>query len=485
MSTYYVACDLGAQRGRVSVGALNKGKLQLTEAHRFPNVPTADKHSLYWDIPQLYGELIEGLRQVGTREDPINSVSCDSWAADYLLFDHDGSLIPPTYHHDDPRAQAGMEEVLGKVPWETIYSETGIHRRPVNTLFQLGAEKSRRLGRANRLMPVADGFNYLLSGQARIEASLASTTQLYNPMQQTWSERLLNALRFPQRLLPPVVSSGTVLGPLRADLARETGLEDVKVVASCSHDMAAALVALPIISDADCAFLRVGLWSHLGAEVPFPIVESASRELNFTNEVGYGGTVLFQKRVPGLWLVQECQRYWAEREQDFTWEVMTHLASSSPPFQSLINPADAQFLAPSDMPLKIKAYCRETQQPAPRGPGATIRCVLESLALYYRKVLKEVVELTGQEIKRLHLLSDGMNNTLLNHFIANALQIPVVVGPAEAASVGNMLVQAIALGHLESLEQARKIVRDSFKFQTIQPHALAWNAAYERLQKLS
>ena len=224
MTTYYIACDLGAESGRVIVGTLNKGKLLLSELHRFPNQPIKDKGSLYWDIPQLFQETLSGLRKVAQREDPVASVSCDSWGVDYMLFEADGSLITPTYHYRDPRSQAGLDEVLSKVAWETIYAETGIQKIPINTLFQLGAEKSRRFGRARHLLSVADGFNFLLSGEARFEVSMASTTQLYNPIAKNWSKTLIQALRLPPNLLPQIIPSGTVLGPLRSDLAQQTGL---------------------------------------------------------------------------------------------------------------------------------------------------------------------------------------------------------------------------------------------------------------------
>lgn len=483
MSNYYVACDLGAESGRVSVGFLNKGKLQVSELHRFPNVPVREKDSLYWDIPQLYQEMIEGLRKVAVREDPIASVSCDSWAVDYLLFDSDGSLITPTYHYRDPRSQAGMKEVLSRLGWETIYAETGIQQLPINTLFQLGAEKSKRLSKASQLMLVADGFNFLLSGVARAEVSMASTTQLYSPYTKTWSDRILTALRLPPRMLPTVTASGTVLGPLRQEIAQQTGLEDVQVVASCSHDTACAVVGLPA-SGENWAFLSSGTWSLMGVEVPQPIINDTSRELNFTNEIGYGGSVRFLKNIAGLWIIQECRRYWTEKEQDLDYDVMTHLAASSPPFESLINAADPRFLTSGDMPLKIQAFCKETNQPVPRKPGPIIRCVLESLALLYRKTLKDIEKITGRKIEQLHLVGGGTRNSLLNHFTANALQIPVVIGPSEATSVGNVLVQAMALGHVKSLADARKIVRDSFKLETIQPHAAAWSSAYQRLEKL-
>ena len=202
MTTYYIACDLGAESGRVMEGTLNNGKLMMSELHRFPNNPIQDKGSIYWDIPNLFQETLVGMRKVAQREDPIAGISCDSWGVDYMLFEADGSLIAPTYHYRDPRSGQGMKDVLAKVSWETIYAETGIQKMAMNTLFQLGAEKSKRFGKAQHLLSVADGFNFLLSGAAKFEVSMASTTQLYNPTAKKWSDRLVQAVRLPPKLLP-------------------------------------------------------------------------------------------------------------------------------------------------------------------------------------------------------------------------------------------------------------------------------------------
>ena len=222
----------------------------------------------------------------------------------------------------------------------------------------------------------------------------------------------------------------------------------------------------------------------MGVELPEPVITDLSRELNFTNEIGYGGSVRLLKNIAGLWIVQECRRYWAEKEEDLDYDVMMHLAASAPPFESLINPNDPRFLEPGDMPAKIQAFCKETGQPVPRKTGPILRCVLESLALLYRKTLNELERVTGRNIERVHIVGGGTRNTLLNHFSANALQLPVVIGPAEATSIGNILVQAIAHRHLASLEEARKVACDSFDMEIIQPHAAAWSAAFGRLQSL-
>jgi len=480
MIKYYIACDFGAESGRVMLGVLSPGKLMLSEVHRFANEPIRDKNGLYWDVPRLFQEMLTGLEKVSQRDDPIAGISCDSWGVDYLLFEQDGTLITPTHHYRDPRCEAGMKAFLSQMPWEALYQETGIQKLPLNTVFQLAAENPKRLRQAHQLLPIGDGFNYLLSNVSRVEVSMASTTQLYNPVARTWSSKVLGALRLPPRLLPPIVGSGTVLGPMRPDFARQSAFQETKVIASCSHDTGAAVAALPA-SGENWAFLSSGTWSLMGVELPEPMITEEARELNFTNEIGYGHKVRMLKNIVGLWIVQECRRHWAEREQELDYQVMTHLAGAAQPFQALINPADPRFLTPGDMPQKVAAFCKETHQIVPRKPGEIIRCVLESLALYYRKTLKEIERLTGRKIEKLYVVGGGTKNTLLNHFTANALQIPLVIGPTEATAAGNILVQAIALGQLKSIEEARAVVQESFTCEIIQPHAAAWDAAYARL----
>jgi rhamnulokinase len=484
METLYAACNLSAERGRIFLGALCDGRLRLSEFRRFPNALTQDGDTWHWDIPKLYQHLIEGLTEVGHSYGTIHGVSCTSWGQDYMLFDSGGSLITPTYAQPNPRSQSRMDQILSRVPGETIYDETGVQPALPSTLFQLGAEKSRRLAKAYRLLPVADGFNYLLSGQAKVEASMASATQLFNPFQQDWSERLVGALNLNPEILPPVVSSGTVLGPMRAEIAQQTGLEDVEVVASCSHELAATLAGLPASSDS-WAFLSPGTWSFMGVELPHPILSPEARQLDFSNETGYGGTIRFMKQTAGFWILEECRRSWAGSEHDLDASVMMHLAAQSPPFESLINPMDMRFLTPGDMPLKIKAFCKESGQTVPRKPGPIVRCVLESIALYCRKTLREIEGVAGRKIERLYMLGGGSKNVLLNNFITNALQIPVVIVPEEATAMGNVLVQAIALRHVSSLAEARGIARESSRYETIQPGAVVWNTAFERLEKLT
>ena len=483
MSKFYVACDLGAENGRVMMGTLNQGSLTISEVRRFQNLPIREQDSLQWNIPQLYQETLDGLHAVGTYEEAVESISCDSWPADYLLFEADNSLITPAYHYRDPRTKEGMQKVLSIVARDTIYQETGVCPIPANTLFQLGAERPRRLHRANHLLPVADAFNYLLAGVPRFERSMTGATQLYNPITQTWSNRLLDAAQVLPKLFPPLVPAGTELGPLRPEIATRTGLEDARVIASCSHETAAALVGLPLRPGEDWAYLRLGSRVTMGTEITTPIITDTSRERGFTNETGYGGSIRFSKQTVGLWILEECRRFWKEKDREIEDSLLSHIAGASPPFDSLINPADPRFSTPGDMPLKIQAFCRETHQPVPRKPGPIIRCVLESLALQCRKTLHEIEGVTGRQVARLHLLN-GSANDLLNHFTANAVRRPMVVAPADTTAIGNVIVQALALRHIGSLEQAREVVRNSFKVETLLPYATAWDTAYDRLTHL-
>ena len=484
MTTQYLACDLGAESGRLMLGSLSDEKLTLEEIHRFANTPLKVGDSLHWNIPRLLEELRTGLQKAAARRLPVASISADSWGVDYLLLDARGEWMAPTFHYRDARTARGVANVRAKVDWKTIFDETGIQYMPLNTLYQLGAESPERLARAGQLLMIADGFNFFLSGVARIEESNASTSQLYNPRTRQWSRKLTGALQLKETLLPPIIPAGTRLGPLKADIARQAALPAMEVIASCSHDTGAAVAAVPATGE-HWAYLSSGTWSLMGVELPSPLLSDACRQLNFTNEIGYGGSVRLLKNISGLWLIQECRRAWAAAGQEFDYATLTSLAARTPPFRSLINPTEEQFLAPENMPEAIATFCRQSGQPVPETPGAFIRCALESLALLYRRTLCQIEHLLGTKIQRLHLVGGGSRNALLNQFTANALQIPVLAGPTEATATGNVLIQAITLGHLPSLAAARSVVRSSFEVSQVHPQAdRDWSEQYSRFEKL-
>ncbi len=484
MATHYLACDLGAESGRLMLGTLDGGKISLEELHRFPNGPVKEGSALHWNMDALFAELRAGLKKAAARKVPIASFSADSWGVDYILYDAAGKMMLPVWHYRDARTAGGVEKTRARVDWPTIYSETGIQFMALNTIYQLAAEPPERLAKAKQLLLIGDAFNYYCSGVAKNELSLASTTQLYNPRTESWSKKLLGALGLREEMFAPIVPSGTKLGKLKAELAKETGLPQVEVIASCSHDTGAAVAAVPA-GAGNWAYLSSGTWSLMGVECPHPVITDQGRDANVTNEIGFGGSVRLLKNIVGLWVVQECRRDWAKQGREFDYGTLTKLASEAKPFASLINPADPRFVSPDDMPAKIVAFCKETGQPVPETPGAFVRCALESLALSYRVTLRRLEAIIGKRIETLNIVGGGSQNLLLNQFAANSLQIPVLAGPTECTALGNILVQAIALDHLPSLTAAREVVRNSFEVTTVKPQApTEWDAAFARFEKL-
>ncbi len=484
MEKLYVACEFGPRTSRVVLGTLHNNALKIGELRRFATPVLTEKKAFQWNIPELFQETVKALAGLGAKEVNVAGISCSSWGGDYLLFDADGTLLSPAFHRDDPRSGEGAKAVLKKISAETIYGETGVANRPGSTLFQLGAETSKRLKHATKLLPFADGFNHLLGGVAVAEASLASTTQLYSPATKSWSRRLTDDLRLRPGLLPEIVSAGTKLGPLRADLAKQTGLVDAQIIASCSNELAASLSGLPLNHGRDWAYMHIGSETLIGTEVSDPIINDATQTLGYTNETCLGGATNLYRRTVGLFILDECHRFWIERDRELGDDVLMHLATTSTPFEVFIDPTDARFSEPGDMPEKIQAFCRETGQEIPRKTGQIIRCVLESLALHYRKMIQEAELLTGRRFGRVFLFGSG-ENSLLNHFIVDALQVPAIIASPDAAAIGNVVVQALALGHIRSLEAAHEILCRSNKIQAINPHEACWHTAAERMAELS
>ena len=468
----YIACDLGAESGRVMLGRLQESRLQLEEMHRFPSAAVRVMGSLRWDVLRIFEELKSGLREVAKRGLPVASLSVDSWGVDYVLLNNVHPMLSPPFHYRDTRTEDTYDKVRKSVGSELIFAETGIQFMPINTIYHLASdlERSRDLLEvAECFLTIGDYFNYLFCGVPRVDESNASTTQLYNPQTRDWSRVLIERCGFPPKIFPQLVPPGTVLGPLLAEVAAETGLRDVQVVATCSHDTGAAVAAVPAENKDDWAYLSSGTWSLLGMELPAPLISEKIREHNFTNEAGCAGTTRFLKNIVGLWILQESRREWARQGLELDYAALTREAQGAEAFRSLINPRADRFMKPGDMPQKIVAYCLETSQTAPQTPGQFARCILESLALLYRVTLEEMEQLTGRTVTRLHIVGGGSQNALLNQFAANATGRHVVAGPAEATAIGNVLIQAIALGHVDSLPALRKIVRDSFALKAFQP----------------
>lgn len=487
LPSYHIACDLGAESGRVMLAAFDGQRLTLEEVHRFPNGPVRVLGSQRWNLLGIYRDILQGLRLVAARGLPIHSVGVDSWAIDYALIRGVEPLLRTPYHYRDVRRETAYRQARNPEFERLVFEETGIQFMPINTLYALladQAEDAPLLDSAERLLLVADWVQYLLCGRAVAEATNASTTQLYDPRHGAWSEKLIAHFQFPRHLFPDIVPAGTVLGQLLPEVKAETNLGAVQVIAGCTHDTAAAVAAVPAQGD-DWAYLSSGTWSLIGVELPEPLINDDARAANFTNEVGYGGTIRFLKNIIGLWLLQECRRIWAREGQEHDYATLTRLAAEAPPLRSLIQPNDPRFHCPTDMPAEIRAFCRETDQPEPQTPGEHARCIFDSLALLYAAKLEELERLTGRRVRALHIVGGGSKNELLNQLAADAIGRPVVAGPVEATALGNVLSQLLALDLLPNLAAARTVIRDSFATTRYEPRsATTWSDAHARFDQL-
>jgi len=337
---------------------------------------------------------------------------------------------------------------------------------------------------AETFLTTPDLLNYWLSGRKACEFTMATTTQCYDPRRCEWSQPLLEALGIPVHIFPEVVQPGTVLGEVLPEIAEEIGCGRVPVIAPACHDTGSAVAAVPAEAQ-HFAWISSGTWSIMGAEAGDPIVNAQSLKYNFTNEGGVNGTWRFSKNIMGLWLVQECRRAWARAGEELSYDDITQLAAEAEPFQAIIDVDCNDFFQPGDMPARIQKYCARTQQPVPQAKGAIVRCALESLALKYHWVLDRLEEMLGYQLHPIHIIGGGTQNRLLNQLTADATNRSVVAGPIEATAIGNVLMQTVALGYLKSLDEARAVVRHSFKPETYEPHtSSAWDAAYRKLERI-
>lgn len=489
----YLAVDLGASSGRVVAGSFNGENLVLHEVHRFDNGPVTAVGRMHWDLLALWNQIQIGLAAAASRFGAgVASIGVDTWGVDFALLARGDELLGNPLHYRDRRTAGILEKAFAVVPREAIFAETGLQFMEFNTLYQLWSMKqanSPLLDVAERLLMIPDVFHWLLTGEKSNELTNATTTQFFDPLRGDWATRLLDRLGIPTRILGPVTQPGTRLGPLLPDVADRARLARVDVVLPGTHDTASAVMAVPAASPPsqhpDWCYISSGTWSLMGAEVPSAVINDRCRELNFTNEGGVGGTTRLLKNIAGLWLVQECRRVWKESGQDHAWDDLVRLSECAPPLVSLIQPDDARFVAPRDMPAEIREFCLASGQRAPENHGAVVRCALESLALRYRQVLEWLEQLTESRIETIHVVGGGAKNRLLCQMTADACQRTVVAGPVEATAIGNLMMQAVARGDLGSIKDARAVIRRSFDVDRHEPRdAGLWQDAYARFVAL-
>ncbi|MDR3573808.1 MAG: rhamnulokinase [Anaerolineaceae bacterium] len=487
-SINYLAIDLGAESGRTMLGVLDEKGLSLSEISRFSNGPVRLPDGLHWDVLKLWGDIKAGMRMAAAQHPAdIQSIGMDTWGVDFALLDRHGSLISNPYHYRDGRTDGMMAEAFQRMPREQLFELTGIQFMQINTLYQLLAmvtQQSSTLETANTFLMIPDLFNYWLSGQIACEETDTTTTQCYDPINQDWAYSLLEAMNIPARIFPKVVQPGNVLGMLLPDLAEETGVGQIPVIATASHDTGSAVAAIPA-QNSHFAWISSGTWSIMGVEVPEPVINPQTLAYNLTNEGGVAGTWRLSKNIMGLWLVQECRRTWNNEGEDLSYDEITHLAAQAEPFQAVIDPDYEEFLPPGDMPNRIRAYCKRTGQTQPQTKGAVLRCALESIALKYRLVLEQLETVLGYHLNPIHIIGGGTKNNLLNQFAADATGRTIVTGPVEATAIGNIIVQATALGQFTSIQDARKTVQRSFPLQIFEPkNRSGWDDVYGKLSEV-
>ena len=482
-----LAVDLGAQSGRIVLGRYDGERLTVSEVHRFPNVPVATRGVLQWDILRLFGDVVEGLRAAGIEARSIDSVGVDSWGIDFALLDRKGRLLQNPVHYRDRRRANAVEAALSIVPARELYERTGIQHLPINTIFELAAlaaDADPALEAAETFLLIPDLMHYWLGGRPVVERTNATTTQCWDIRDRTWAFDLLERLEIPARPFPDIVAPGTELGLLSDEVAESVGFSGTKVIAPATHDTGSAVAAVPLRHPRS-AYVSAGTWSCVGVELDYPVVDDRTFTHNVTNEGGVRETFRLLRNVTGLWLLHECRRAWALEGNEYGFDELVGLAQDAPPLRSLIDPDDPRFAAPGDMPLRIREFCAETDQDEPTEPAAVVRCILESLALGHARVVKLLDEATGADPEEIHVVGGGAQNELLCRWTANAAARPVLAGPVEAAAIGNLVVQAMALGELASITEAREVIRASFEPVVYEPQgAVEWEEASDRFQRL-
>ena len=482
-----LAFDLGASNGRAILGQLENGKITMKELHRFENNYIEMNGVFYWDLPYLYNQLKLGL--LAFKQENVGDLDCigiDTWGVDYGLLDRNGHLL------GNPRAyrcavDEDFEETWKIVDFPTLFARTGIANQNFNTVYQLYRRKREgdvALENAQTMLLLPDLLGYFLTGEKKSEYTEVTTTMLYNPTTKDWDWETIRELGLPEHIFTEIDRAGTLRGHLRPELAKELGINEASFAAVGTHDTASAVAAIP--GTGSFAFCSSGTWSLFGVETDEPILRDDVRSANFSNEGTIQGGFRPLRNIMGLWLIQECRRDWIKAGHTYNWNEIVMEAEKAEPFRSIIDPDFGEFFAGGQMIEKIQSYCRNTDQPVPETVGQIARCIYESLALKYRWALERLEEIKGQRIDQLNIVGGGCQNKLLNQFVADSLDRPVVTGPVEGAAIGNLLAQAMALGEIKDIAELREVVRRSEAVAEFQPHHTpAWEAAYQKLLALA
>ena len=460
----HVAVDIGASSGRIIVAEYEDNYFEVSEVHRFKNgFQQIDGHDR-WNIDDLFQNILIGLEKVKERGIEECTLGIDTWAVEYVLV-KDGEKLGHPIAYRDSRTQKGVENVFAKITKEDLYSKTGIQFLPFNTVFQYAAEESDVLRSAEKSLLIPDYLAYQLTGVMVAEETNASTTQLLNPQHKTYDVELLEIVGVTSHQLPELVAAGTYIGDVTDALRAEYDLPVTHVYAVATHDTASAVVGVPVTNEY-FAYISSGTWSLIGTELKEPLITEETQKQNYTNEWGSYETIRFQKNITGMWSIQEIARM---LDYQYSYQEMADAAKAVAPFEQFVDFNDERFTNPKNMIEEIQAYCKETNQKVPETVGELTLCVYSNLALLYAHELEHLERLTGHSFDVIHIVGGGSNVSILNQLTATVTGKTVVAGPGEATALGNLLVQMIADGKLESLQHARQFLREQIELNIFEP----------------
>ena len=465
---HVAAVDLGATSGRVMSARVAPDTLQMVQTARFPNGPVTRPDGLHWDIDALRTAVLGGLTRALADDSRIASIGIDSWAVDYALMAGDRMLAEP-FHYRDERCATGVATVHARTPHAELYAVTGLQHLSFNTVFQLAAEAPERLAEADRFLLIPDLFAYWFTGRSVAESTNASTTALLDPLSGTWHDDLIARVGLPRDIFPELVHPGQTIGGLTPAMAAELSApRGLQVTAVGSHDTASAVVAVPMTTP-DAAYISCGTWGLVGLELEHPVMTDAAREANFTNEGGVDGRTRFLHNVMGLWLLSESVRAWEEAGESIELGPLLAQAAAVTETVPTFDASDPVFMSPGGMPERIAAWLRDHDLPVPASRPAFVRCIIDSLATAFADAVRTAARLAGREVTVIHIVGGGSLNTLLCQLTADRAGMPVLAGPVEATALGNVLVQARALGLGGDLESLRALVAATHPPQRFEP----------------
>ena len=471
--TNVLAFDFGASSGRAVLGSFDGERISYIEVSRFENVPVRDGKRLAWD----YFAIVDEIKRTIDRYPDVDAIAFDTWGVDYGLIDHQNKLVSLPTNYRDKRTSRVPEKLFKKISPQDLYKATGNQIMDINTLFQLLTEDGERLN-AESMLFMPDLFAWSLCGSRTVERTIASTSQMIDPINGDWNRVITAFTPFKDNFFPQIVGSATVCGIYKG----------IPVVKAAGHDTQCAVAAMPCAPGTEAAFLSCGTWSLIGCELDEPILTEKSMTDELSNEIGANGKINYLKNISGLWLIQEIRRNFRREGKEYSYNDMEQLARKEPAYTCFIDPDDPEFSVSGDICGKIRAYCSRTGQDVPGTDGALVRCIYESLAMKYRYAIRQIQENTGKQFAVLHLLGGGTKDNFLCQMTADVLEFPVIAGPTEATALGNIVLQLIALGRIPDVAAGREMIRKTEKVTVYYPNSVdaldeKYNAFCHAIQK--